>query len=83
MQSIGEDRELGSGSLGEESAQLGMFVHRILAVFEERPLVSRGRAVLVLLVGGIGGIGGIGVVGFLAERSFLCSTVWHGVCSTH
>ena len=77
--------ELGSrssdpGSLGEEPPQGILFVHGVLAVFEESPLPVRGRAVLVLLVGGLGVDG---VAGFLPRWSFLCSSVWHINYSAH
>jgi hypothetical protein len=49
-----------------------VFVHRVLAEFDERILPVHDRAVLVLLVGVLGGIG---VGGFLAERSFLSLAV--------
>ena len=57
-----------------------MFVHRVLAVFEERLLPVRGRAVLLLLSGGFGNYG---VVGFLPRRFLLCLAVWHVNYSTH
>lgn len=57
-----------------------MFVHRVLAVFEERLLPVRGRAVLLLLSGGFGNYG---VAGFLPRRFLLCLAVWHVNYSTH
>ena len=57
-----------------------MFVHRVLAEFDECILPVHDRAVLVLLVGVLGGIG---VAGFLAERSFLSLAVWHVRNSAH
>ena len=57
-----------------------MFVHRVLGVFEEGFLPSRGRAVLVLPALALGGDG---AAGFLVGQFFLCSAVLHLSWSAH